>query len=312
MNSIPSPASPRPRERTDAHAPAVLRRFPPAVPSRYQGRIATLATKHAKERALAWPLGRGLGPSLLVPTDFDTDTLGTFTGEIPREGTPAEVVRRKARLGMATTHQPLGLASEGSFGPHPLMPFLPSDFEVLVFVDDEEGFTVSQEVVTTETNYAQERCASFDGALTFAKRVLFPSHALIVRPAGNLDPALIRKGVSDGKTLRHLVQQAIEQSPEHAASIETDMRAHANPTRLRVLRHLATRLARRLRTLCPECECPGFGKIGAEPGLACEECGGPTELILREIHECPRCKEQRRYPRSGGRASAQYCPLCNP
>lgn len=134
-----------------AQTPPDVRRVPPAGPSRYRGRVAALATKHAKERALAWPLGRGLGLSLRVPAGMDTDMLGTFTGEIPREGTPAEVVRRKARLGITAAKLPIGMASEGSFGPHPLMPLLPSDFEVLVFVDDEEGFAVSQEVVTAET-----------------------------------------------------------------------------------------------------------------------------------------------------------------
>ena len=290
------------------------RRILPLARSRYELRTAVLTTKHAKERALGWPLRRGLGLSLLVPDGIDTDTLGTFTGEIPRAGPPAEVVRRKARLGMAAAHWPIGIASEGSFGPHPLIHFLPSDFEVLVFVDDEEAFTISQDVVTTDTNDAQQRCTNLDEVRNFAKRARFPSHALIVRPAANPDPRLIRKGLDDHETLRLALQQAIDASPEHAASIETDMRAHTNPTRMRVLRHLGARLARRLRTLCPGCDCPGFGKIGAEPGLACEDCGTPTELTLREIHGCPRCQEQHRYPRADGRAaaSAQYCPLCNP
>ena len=228
----------------NAHAPAALRRIPRAGPSRYRGRVAALATKHAKERALAWPLSRGLGLSLRVPADIDTDALGTFTGEIPREGTPAEVVRRKARLGLAAAKLPIGIASEGSFGPHPKMPFLPSDFEVLVFVDDEEGFTVSMEAVTTETNYAQQRCANPGEALSFATRLRFPSHSLIVRPVRNPDPEQIRKGVSDAETLRLAVQRAIDASPDRAASIETDMRAHANPTRMRVIRHLGAPSAR--------------------------------------------------------------------
>jgi hypothetical protein len=291
-----------------------LRRISSAAPSRYQRRLAALATKHAKERALSWPLRRGLGLSLCVPPEIDTDTLGTFTGEIPRPGTPAEVVRRKARAGMDAAKLPIGIASEGSFGPHPMVPFLPADFEVLVFVDDEQGFSVSQEVVTTETNYAQQRCTNPDEALIFAKRVRFPSHALIVRPVGNPEPALILKGISDAEALGRLVQEAIDQSPDHAASVETDMRAHANPSRMRIIRHLAARLARRLRSLCPKCDCPGFGKIGAEPGLACEECGAPTGLTLREIYGCPRCQEQRLHTRADGRtaAPAQLCPECNP
>lgn len=297
-----------------AHTPVAARRVPPAGPSRYRGRVAALATKHAKERALAWPLGSGLGLSLRVPADMDTDMLGTFTGEIPREGTPAEVVRRKARLGMAEAKLPIGIASEGSFGPHPMMPFLPSDFEVLVFVDDDEGFAVSEEVVTTETNYARQRCTNPDEALSFATRVRFPSHALIVRPAGNPAPELIRKGVSEPEALRLAVRQAIDASPERAASVETDMRAHANPTRMRVIRHLSARLARRLRTHCPRCACPGFGKTGSEFGLPCAECGEPTEMTLYEIHTCSRCAERSHRPRTDGQTFAppQHCPFCNP
>ena len=291
-----------------------MRRILPTAPSHYQGRIAALATKHAKERALAWPLARALGLSLRVPAGIDTDLLGTFTGEIPREGTPAEVVRRKARLGMEAAKLPIGIASEGSFGPHPMMPFMAAGYELLVFVDDDAGFIVSQEVVTIDTNYARERCVNLVEAQKFADRVRFPSHALIVRPAGIADAALVRKGVSDAETLRLAVQHAIDASPDRAASIETDMRAHTNPTRMRVLRHLSARLARRLRTLCPECACPGFGRTGAEPGLTCRDCGAPTELSLREIHACQRCQAQRRYPRPDGSANADtfYCPFCNP
>ena len=294
--------------------PGLLRRGARAEPSRYRHRVAALATKHAKECALAWPLSRGLGLSLLVPLSVDTDTLGTFTGEIPREGTPAEVVRRKARLGMAATRLPFGLASVVSFCPHPLMPFLPSDFEVLVFVDDEEGFTVSVEIVTVETNYGQARCANATEALAFAAQSRFPSHALIVRPAGHADPALIRKGLREEEAVRSAIRQAIEQSPEGLACLETDMRAHANPTRMGVIRRLGGRLARCLRTHCPKCRCPGFGRVGTEPGLPCAECGEPTGMTLWEIHGCPRCHVRRPSPRADGSKTAppQYCPFCNP
>ena len=294
--------------------PSTVRTVAKADDSRYRRRIASLTTKHAKECALAWPLSRGLGLSLLVPISIDTDALGTFTGEIPREGAPGEVARRKARLGMEATRLPLGLASEGSFGPHPLMPFLPSDFELLVFLDDEEGFTVSEQIVTSETNYAQARCVDPPAALAFAAQAHFPSHSLIVRPAACPDPALIRKDVRHYAALLLAVRQAIEESPEKCALLETDMRAYANPTRMRLIRRLGARLARRLRTHCPACHCPGFGKVGAEPGLPCVNCGEPTEMTLWEIFGCPRCGTTRRYPRADGSiaAQAQYCPACNP
>jgi len=290
------------------------RRPPYAGSSPYRDRMAALATKHDKQRALALPFRWGAGLSLRVPEALDTDLLGTFTGEIERTGTPGEVVRRKARLGMAATNLPLGLASEGSFGPHPLLPFVPSGFELLVFVDDIEGFSVVEEIVAHETNYAREECAALHEVVAFANRVGFPSHGLIVRPVGNADTALICKGiVSDGELARTFAA-ASSASPMGRATVETDMRAHMNPTRLRVLRRLGARLVGRLRTHCPRCNCPGFGRTGSEPGLPCSDCGGTTEMTLHEIHACPRCAERRHQPRADGRTSAspQHCPYCNP
>lgn len=81
-------------------------------------RQASLATKHSKERAIARPLRFALGLDIAATPDLDTDLLGTFSGEVPRVGTALEVCKRKARLGMAGTGLPFGLASEGSFGPH--------------------------------------------------------------------------------------------------------------------------------------------------------------------------------------------------
>lgn len=51
----------------------------------YQGRRATLATKHGKLALIGPVMFRRLG--LEVETaDVDTDVLGTFSGEVPRQG----------------------------------------------------------------------------------------------------------------------------------------------------------------------------------------------------------------------------------
>lgn len=282
--------------------------------SQYRQREAALATKYNKQRALALPFRWGAGLSLRVPDALDTDLLGTFTGEIERTGTPGEVARRKVRLGMAAANLPLGLASEGTFGPHPLMPFVPSDFELLVFVDDIEGFSVTEEILTHETNYAREECAVSREAVAFAKRVGFPTHGVIVRPVGNADSGLIRKGIVTDEELARTFAAAVSGSPERRVAVETDMRAHMNPTRMWVLRRLGARLVRRLRTHCPRCNCPGFGRTGSEPGLPCSDCSEPTAMTLHEIHACPCCAERRHQPRADGQTSAspQHCPFCNP
>lgn len=284
------------------------------MPSAYAGRRAALATMHAKERALGWPLRTALGLELVVPSGLDTDQLGTFSGEVPRPASARSVAEQKARLGMQAAGTDLGLASEGSFGPHPLIPFAPAGLELLAWIDAARDLCVIEELFVEKTNYAMERCTRWDALLGFAARAGFPGHALIIRPAGDTDPQLLRKGLTTPAQLREAFDLLHGASPDGAVLVETDMRAHLNPTRMRSLRRLAAKLARRLRNHCPACACPGFGRTGISRGLPCAACATPTALALHELHSCPRCALQLNVPRPDGktRAEPQHCPACNP
>lgn len=95
-----------------------------------------LATMHGKEQAIAPVFLASLNLIVLPAKGLDTDALGTFSGEVPRHGTMIEAAVAKARLGMERALLPFGMASEGSFGPHPFFPIIPAGFELLAFVDD--------------------------------------------------------------------------------------------------------------------------------------------------------------------------------
>lgn len=269
---------------------------------------------HQKQRAIAWPLKRALGLALAVPSEIDTDQFGTFSGEVPRSGSPLETVLKKARLGMEMTGCSLGLANEGTFGSHPASPFLQCDHEVMVFVDDDLGFSLTESVLSTRTRTAMIQCKTLEEAFGFAAKAGFPEYGLIVRPVSNKDPGVIFKGIRDHRSLAAAVNRATDASPEHGVQIESDLRAHHNPARMRVIRQLAAKLARRLRTLCPWCDGPGFGRTRLVPGLPCECCGCPTEMILHEIHECLLCRQSKVLPRPDDLkiAGARHCPACNP
>lgn len=285
-----------------------------AIPRCYRGRAVALATMHAKERAIARPMRAGLGARVVVPTGIDTDALGTFTGEIARVGTPATVALAKARLGMEHAGLPLGMASEGSFGPHPALPFLTIDEEFLVFVDDVWGMHVIERLVTTATNAASTEATESDELARFLRQVGFPTHAVIVRPACVALPGPITRGITDGTLLQSAIARCQAASGARRVCVETDLRAHVNPTRMRAIRRLAVRLARRLRTACPACGAPGWGTIDVERGLPCAQCGQPTDLVLREIAGCARCAFRRTQPRQDGRSAASpgECAWCNP
>lgn len=280
----------------------------------YHGRRASLATKHGKAVACGRPFRHALGVELIVPNDLDTDALGTFSGEIPRQGAPEAVCLHKARLGMAATGLRLGFASEGSFGPHPFVPFIPADYEILTFVDDDRGLVIIERVLSVATNFGHREARSVDELSDWLAAVGFPLHGLIVRPKSAGLGTSIDKGVTSIERLTSAIDRAAAASDEGLASVETDMRAHLNPTRMTVIRKLAFRLARRLATPCPGCAAPGFGRTGEVSGLPCEWCESATEMIRLESWNCAACSYHEERLRRDGlrRAPAQHCPHCNP
>lgn len=283
----------------------------------WRGRTAALATLHEKGRVIARACRVGLGLHVRTVA-VDTDALGTFTGEVLRDGDMLSVALHKARLGMTASGLPLGMASEGSFGPHPVIPFLPVATELMVYVDDERGLMLHELLHSPRTNYAHRVVTAADNLGPWLQSVGFPAHALIVQPALNEAPvagdASITKGVRDAAHLRRAIRRATAESPNGRAFVQTDMRAHCNPTRMRVIGALAIRLVRRLRTPCPSCFAPGWGRTGVVRGLPCHGCGRPTERVVGERFTCSACPYEMIAPRQDGLTGAPPgdCPSCNP
>lgn len=270
-----------------------------------------VATLHGKAEALA-PALADLGLTLeTVPVD--TDALGTFSGEIERCAPPQEVVVEKARRGMAMSGLRLGLATEGSFGPDPLLGFLPLHTELLAFVDDINGQVLVLEHATHDTNWRTQALRPGDDLRPLLAEIGLPTHAALVRPNDG-GPTAVAKGLRDADDVAAAVRRIAAASPDGRARVEADLRAHMNPTRMRAIAALAVRLAERLRTPCPACGVPGFGRVATEPGLPCELCDAPTDRVRHEIHGCGACGHRIRRPRADGltTADAGHCPECNP
>jgi hypothetical protein len=289
-----------------------------AIPGMFEGRCIALASRHGKETVLARPLQAGLGLTLQLATAFDTDSLGTFSGERERPADAATTCRRKAEAAMAELDLDLGIASEGSFGPHPAVPLLAVGHEWLTLVDARQGLVVSEQLVHTATNFSQRRVAHVADLDGWLRQVGFPHHGLIVRPSRPGQDRAPTPGLSKGIVSLDGLQEAIERALPHAvdglALVETDMRAHLNPTRMASLRRLAFRLVRRLRSACPACEAPGWGLVATVAGLPCDWCGTPTELVAHERHGCVACHHELLHPRRDGLRAADpgHCPQCNP
>ena len=278
----------------------------------YAGRIAVLSTKHAKLPLVGPPLERAVGLRVDAVA-VDTDTLGTFTGDIPRLGTPLDTAIAKARLGMGATGQVLGIASEGSIGPDPATSFVIVDRELVVLVDDDAGIIVwethsSWDIVTTTRTVRPD-----EDLEPFLTQADFPTHQLIVRPnSGHAQP--IYKGISSLGDLTTAVTECASVATDGLARVETDLRAHACPSRRAVIASAAERLACRIAARCPACGAPGWGRVDVLLGVPCAWCGTDIARPRAEIDGCPACEHRKNRPviPPEARADPGECPACNP
>lgn len=298
------------KSRAKASEDSRARHVPP-----YAGRRAVLATMHGKEAAIAPILLDRLGLVVVTAQDLDTDAFGTFTGEVPRAGSMRDAAIAKARLGMAATGLPIGIASEGSYGPHPHLPLVPGGIELMVLVDDERHIVVSESLVEHKPVHAHAFASTGDGLGAFLERIGFPAHAVTVKAADPLfDVGPIFKGVRDREELGSAITRCAVQSLDGRALVQADMRAHMNPTRMASLVRLASAFAERVACMCPACGMPGFGQVDVDTGLPCAGCGESTRLACQRVFGCVACAQRETRPRDDGRTHADpaHCPLCNP
>lgn len=262
-------------------------------------------TCHGKETAVAAAL-RKLGYAIQTYSDFDTDSLGTFTGEKARDLTQAQTALKKAQLACELTGKRFGLGSEGSFGPHPQAFLLPWNMEVLAFWDNQHQHAIYAIHGTAHTNFASEKVSSLDAGFEFAEKVLFPSHGLIL---GTASDAFFKKGLKHLGDFKTSLERALKLSP--AVWLESDMRAHMNPSRMQAITQTAEKLSVLLGSDCPQCKLPGYGLSELVKGAPCQDCLTPTRIPKAEKWACNHCDFMEIHP-LGSLAPAASCDRCNP
>lgn len=278
-------------------------------------RNAILATKHQKERVIAPLFEREFGVKVIVPNSFDSDHFGTFTRDIPRAGNQLAAARRKAEAVLELTGETLAIASEGAFYPHPSIPFISCNRELILLLDRTNNLEIVGETLSTKTNYNHQYVKSSSEALEFARKIGFPEHSLVVMSEPNTQKQKeIFKGINQTKTLVEIVDLMLHPKDRDTVYLETDLRAMCNPTRMQVIEEATLNLIQKITQLCPQCSCPGFDVIEIQPGLPCAWCSAPTNLVLAEIYQCQKCQfqEKKMYPNGKKNADPGNCPYCNP
>lgn len=277
----------------------------------YAGRRIAFLTQHGKERVVAPVLEASSGCRVERVAGYDTDQLGTFTRDIPRFGTQLDAARKKARIGMELSGLPIGLASEGSFGPDPFVGMFPWNVEVLIFIDDELGIEVCG-VFQGPGGGEHLLAADWPAVESFASKAGFPAQQLVLRPDGENDPR-IRKGIDGWPGLRAAFAWAYRLSASGKVFVEFDLRAHAHPGRMENIRCAAEDMATKLCTPCPACGAPGYALVERVAGLPCADCGAPTCEPHAEVWGCVRCDHRdTRELTDVTAADPGHCDWCNP
>jgi hypothetical protein len=277
----------------------------------FKNRQLIIATKHKKESVIAPILEKELGVTCFVDHNYDTDSFGTFTGEVERKWDPISTAREKCLRAMIINNCDLGVASEGSFGAHPSLIFVNADDEFLIFIDKKNNLEIIARELSTTTNFNRKELKDEAELFDFAKSIGFPEHGLILRKSEG-DVTEIYKGITDPEILKTTFMQL--QNDYQSVYVETDMRAMYNPTRMQVIGRATKTLVEKIKSLCPECNTPGFGITQAKKGLPCHLCKSPTQSILSYIYQCQHCNysKEEMYPNKKIVEDPMYCDYCNP
>jgi hypothetical protein len=277
----------------------------------YQGEPVALLTQHGKEQLLTPLLAAALGCKVHHVTGFDTDQLGSFSREVPRPGSQRDAARQKAEIGMRLSGLPVGLASEGAFGPDPMSGMFAWNIEMLIWLDHRHSLEIVGMAQGTG-RCAHLQTTHWAEVQAFAHREDFPRHQLVLRPDDQHATRIV-KGVADWDTLHAQFQRTQAASATGQVFVETDLRAHANPTRMQTIERAALDLVRRLQSPCPACAAPGHAAVENLAGLPCADCGTPTSAKRGEIWGCVACKHRQTVWRTDlVEASPAHCPYCNP
>ncbi|MBU7583897.1 MAG: hypothetical protein KAF91_13465 [Nostoc sp. TH1S01] len=281
----------------------------------FSNRVGVIATMHQKERVIAPLLEQELNIKTIVPNNFNTDAFGTFTREIKRPGTQIEAAKLKAETALKLTGETLAIASEGSFVPHPLVPYIYSNREIVILLDTKNQIEIIGEEFSIDTNFNHQLVENLEEAYQFAKKVGFPEHGLVIywEDVAKNDIEII-KGITTEAKLQETIETALNNSVNGKVNLETDMRALNNPTRMQNIEKATLNLLTKIKSLCPQCSAPGFAITEKIAGLPCELCSMPTSLALSVIYQCQKCgfKQEKLFPNGREFADPAQCMYCNP
>lgn len=272
-------------------------------------RIA-LATKHGKLTQIA-PAFEAVPEWELTLAEIDTDEFGTFSGEIPRTLSPRDAAIAKARAGAKLLGTDYGLASEGSIGSHPQLPWVTSDHELLALVCVSKDFVIVESHLSADIRAHKEEVNDDTDLEELATRLDLPEHAANILYSQDTE-LIVLKGIHNPEKFIAELTTLREASVQNLR-VESDFRAMSSPSRQRNISACAEKLVTRISTRCVGCNEIGWGKVGYEYGLPCSGCGQMVASVPHsEKFGCVACDYSEVVSLGQHSIDPARCDFCNP
>lgn len=279
----------------------------------FANRTVYIATMHGKEQVIS-PLltTEFLCPCVLVE-GIDTDQFGTFTWEKKRIGDMLYTARAKIHHAIQLTGADLVIASEWSFWPYTPFPLIHENFELTLLYDRINNREITGHFRTCKTNLQWSYITSVDEALQFAESIWFPDHGIVVRRSKD-GTHWIYKDITSVEALIDSIEKLLKPRWVTSLYLETDMRAHKNPTRMHAIAASTKNLIQAAQSLCPRCQRPWFVVTGYDGFRLCSWCKNLTDVASHTSKRCQWCcyEERREIILESPYADPAHCSVCNP
>lgn len=259
-----------------------------------------LITKHQKAKWIA-PYLEALGFEVYESNLFDTDNLGTFSGEVERTLSPKDAALTKAQKACELTGSDWGLGSEGSFGGGPAPGLINWNDEVLCLYQASTGITIyahaAGPIAVNEL--------TLDGRVPFKQKLLrTPGQHWILRTQQSIEKGLSAQQLQDRLEQVDCSSQKVK--------IEPDLRAMNCPERQKMIAKAAEDLVKRLTEKCPTCQAYNFVVKEKQSGLPCALCTLPTAQAKSWTRICDECGNRHDEIVQEKSADPTHCQFCNP
>jgi hypothetical protein len=269
-----------------------------------------LATKHGKLAQIA-PAFAALDQWELQVAEIDTDTFGTFSGDIPRTLSPRDAAIAKARAGAQFLGSDYGLASEGTIGPHPQIPWTTADHELLALVCVSKDLVIVESFLSTDIRAHKQDITTETDLNAVVTLLDLPEHAANIHYS--LDGQnFCLKGIRDPGEFTTELTQLLGHKVGNLR-VESDFRAMSSPTRQANIRACADKLVERMQSRCPGCDEMGWGPVGYEFGVPCSGC---QRIVVSVPHSdkwgCVSCDYSELVTRGLSFVEPARCDFCNP